>query len=293
MRRSFLIVAIAILALTGCVHHTPFEEEYYFQAMGEEGELVVTADLDKIRGSNKLNAVPTNAIIDRADRVSASLTPSEGTDAKDLSTYSIYGALEGNYGKLTGNTALSWSKEFDKASEYGITFYRSKEYGIEAGVPKSGILLFSNSSYANAYMKTISNRVTRIPDSVASRMASAHAALFVDSPKALFDIGFELPDSVLAKTDTAVFLVAEENDAVYLSAEINMADMQSARTLCTLLRNQTLQSLRRAGITPDFKDLSARFFYSDKTVVIDHMALDDEMAAKTRALIENAAGGLF
>ena len=50
MKKVFSILTLAaILTLTGCVHHTPFEEEYFFQAMGKDGEIVITADTTKLK----------------------------------------------------------------------------------------------------------------------------------------------------------------------------------------------------------------------------------------------------
>ena len=55
MRKSVLLLLplILLVLLTGCVHNSPFTDsgEYFFQAMGKDGEIVVTADTERLKES--------------------------------------------------------------------------------------------------------------------------------------------------------------------------------------------------------------------------------------------------
>ena len=44
-----LLVIIVMLVGTSCVHHYPYEPEYWFQALGEDGEYVLTADVKRLQ----------------------------------------------------------------------------------------------------------------------------------------------------------------------------------------------------------------------------------------------------
>ena len=68
MRKSLIILLLSVLVLSGCVHHSPYTSEYYFQAMGDEGELVVTLDAESIKDSSL--DVESNVILDRSERIS-------------------------------------------------------------------------------------------------------------------------------------------------------------------------------------------------------------------------------
>jgi len=224
MKKSiFPILLVAIMVLSSCVHHTPFKEEYYFQAMGESSELVLTADVDKLRNSS-LDVLPDTGIgktlFDRAERVSIGLMPKTVEKYPlDISDYDVYGGFEGNYGSFTVNTALSWSKEFEKQKTDGIKYYTNGT--ISAAVPKSGLLLFSTSSYKDAYEKTFSARTKLIEDEIAAQMANSTTAFFVRTPETLLDLGFELPDTAIKQIFTSYFMIDEvdksSDNQVFLS----------------------------------------------------------------------------
>ena len=60
--RFSAFIALALIVLTGCVHHTPYTEEYYFQSLGEPSEIVVTADLDKMKEGRFAALLPSDAL---------------------------------------------------------------------------------------------------------------------------------------------------------------------------------------------------------------------------------------
>ena len=291
MKKALILFALALL-FCSCVHKTPYKEEYYFQAMGDSSEIVVTADVEKLKESSLDVLGEGNIITERADRITVGLLP-EDTEVYPLpiEDYEINGAIEGNFGKLVTNTALAWSKEFEKEKEDGVKYYTNGI--IEAGVPKSGILLFSDTNYQNHYDRTYLNREKLISDEIAHDMAGAAASLYLNSPKTLLDIGFELPQTALSKISTCYFLINEREGELYMDGKLIMVDEGGAKTMNTLLRNQLLVSLRKSGVKFNVKDLAAYFTYDGVVVSINDFALQGDMAEKAQALVTQAVGSML
>ena len=291
MKKTLVFVALSLLFVS-CVHKTPYQEEFYFQAMGESSEVVITADVGKIKESS-LEILPEgNAVIDRTDRISVGLLP-ETTEVYPLpmESYSVNGALEGNFGKLVTNTALSWSKEFEKVKEDGVKYYTNGS--IEAGSPESGLVLFSDTSYMDHYDRTYLNREKLISDDIAYEMASSAAGLYLNTPETLIDLGFELPDTAIKKIERCSFLIDEVDGQLYMNGKLVMWEDGDAKTMNTLLRNQLLVSLRKSGVQFNVKDLAAYFTYESNVVSINDFALQGDMAAKAQALITDAVGSML
>lgn len=291
MRKILYLLVLSLLFIS-CVHKTPYQEEYYFQAMGDSSEIVVTADVNKIKDSS-LDVLPEdNIVIDRSDRITVGLLP-ETTDVYPLpmDSYQVNGALEGNFGKLVTNTALSWSKEFVKEKEDGLKYYTNGT--IKAAVPESGIVLFTDSSYKDHYERTYLNREKLISDEIASEMASSAAALYLNTPQTLLDIGFELPDTALKKIDRCYFLIDDVDGVLYMNGRMIMVDEGSAKTMNTILRNQLLVSLRKSGEKFNVKDLAGYFNYESSVVSISDFALKGDMADKAQTLVQEAVGSMI
>ncbi len=109
MKRLLLSFLVLVL-LTGCVHHTPFTTEYFYQALGESGEIVMTADTERIK-EGELDGVvdpglTDNTVVKKSTRISASFVP-------DGDGYITSGAVEGNISSFTTNTALAFSSAFN------------------------------------------------------------------------------------------------------------------------------------------------------------------------------------
>lgn len=294
MRRYVFPILVSIILLSSCVHKTPFGEEYYFQAMGESSEIVVTADVEKLRDTS-LDVIPDSGIgktlFDRADRVSIAMDPKTlDKYPLEISDYSLYGGFEGNYGSFVINTALSWSKEFHKEKTDGVKYYTNGS--ISVAVPKSGILLFSFDSYKDAYDKTILNRAKLIEDEIAKEMAASTASLFVRTPQTLLDLGFELPDSALKQIFTSYFMLDEVDGEIVMNGKLLMYDKSGARTMNTILRNQLLQSIKRSGEKVDLKAISNYFIYEENVVSINSFVLSGDMKDKALSLIDSALKGL-
>lgn len=295
MKRLSLIALALVLILTGCVHHTPFKDEYYFQSLGKSGEMVVTADLDKVRESSYASLLPNSGALDyaldRSERLTLSLVPKRN-DIYPLpfEYYEKAGALEGNLSKLAINTALNISKDFKKEKNDNIKYYTNDN--ISLAVAKNGILLFSEGSYKDFYDRTIENRVKLIDDEVASFMADSMFALFLNSPETLIDLGFELPQSVVTEIDTSYLGFSEVDGLLVLSGTLNMKSKSSARALSTLLRNQLLQDAKRSGEKVDLKALSAYFNYNEDVVTIAGYPLKGDMANRANDTLNKALEGL-
>lgn len=296
IKRYFIVLLSLALVLSSCVHHTPFEEEYYFQALGESSELVVTADVKKVENSSLQEVLPTDGlgktIVDRADRLNVALTPKVlDKYPLEISDYSLSGAVEGNFGSFTVNTALSWSKPFHKEKEDGVKYYT--DGNLSAAVPKSGILLFTDSDYVDFYKKTFSERVKLIEDEIAIKMADSTAALFVRTPQTLLDLGFELPDTALKQIYTSYFMIDEIDGQLLLNGYMIMYDKSGARTMNTILRNQIIQSIKRSGQKVDIKAIGGFFEYEENIVTISSFPLEGEMKERALSLISDSLKGLM
>ena len=166
MTRRLLPILILMLVLTSCMHQSPFRSEYYFQAMGREGDIVIT-----VNDSSLLSGFLPDEIIGRAVRISAVVNADGG----------IYGGAEGDFGYTGINALLDWAPEFRKVD--GDPFYfQARSSSFEAAVPESGLLLFSSVSYPEAYALTVSDRSLVIDDRTAAEMASHDAAVYMNHP---------------------------------------------------------------------------------------------------------------
>lgn len=253
MRRYLFLTVISILVLSGCVHHSPFLSEYYFQAMGDAGELVMTMDASSLKESSL--DIPENAILERSERISVAMNPEGSTlYPLPLSDWTIYGAAEGNFGKILVPTAISYMDGFERIKEDGVKYYSNGS--ISVGVPETGILLFSTGDYLEAKDKTLDNRSLLIPSELASDMAENLFSIYVSEPKTMMDLGFELPYAVLSGMNYALITVDETNERFFLSSVVDFKDERDAKTFTTLMRNMIVQEIRREGGKLDFKALS-------------------------------------
>lgn len=253
MRRYLFLTVISILVLSGCVHHSPFLSEYYFQAMGDAGELVMTMDASSLKESSL--DIPENAILERSERISVAMNPEESTlYPLPLSDWTIYGAAEGNFGKILVPTAISYMDGFERIKEDGVKYYSNG--AVSVGVPETGILLFSTGDYLEAKDKTLDNRSLLIPSDLASDMAENLFSIYVSEPKTMMDLGFELPYAVLSGMNYALITVDETNEGFFLSSVVDFKDERDAKTFTTLMRNMIVQEIRREGGKLDFKALS-------------------------------------
>jgi len=277
------------LVTTGCVHRTPFTDEYYFQAMGDPTELVVTLDLSKsdilygaavenASSGDKLGILGT--LLDRVDRVSMAFYEPVGivrdeNSVVDLSSYAFYGGIEGNIPRFITNTALLWTPGWEKVENDRTRFYRNPAMNLEVASPKNGLLLFSQGDYMKAFDTTYAKRETKIPLNLARRMASSLFGFYVTSPKAMLDIGLEIPTTVLMQMKTLLLMIEQTSTGkVVLQGSISMNTSKLANSLSILLKTAYISDKRRSK-TP-IGDLTDLFVLKEDTLQINNMDLSQE-----------------
>lgn len=292
-----LLVIIVMLVGTSCVHHYPYEPEYWFQALGEDGEYVLTADVKRLQnGEGKEIVDPSilsNPIASKASRISLSLIAEdkdEDTYPLPLSSFVVSGAIEGKYSPFIINNSLKFSGAI-KIKENGLTRYKSGAMSIYA--PMKNLILFSEGDYDYLYERTIGNRWKYIDDETASAMASSLFSLYVFSPETLVDIGFEIPQTVLSEMTRTCILFDEKDGVLVMSGRIETTGDGTARALSTLFKNQIVQEKRRNGEKLDTKALSGMFTTKERIVIIDGYPLSGEMKEKAKSLMTEGIGGLF
>ena len=292
-----LLVIIVMLVGTSCVHHYPYEPEYWFQALGEDGEYVLTADVTRLQnGEGKEIVDPSilsNPVASKASRISLSLIaedPDEDTYPLPLSSFVVSGAIEGKYSPFIINNSLKFSGSV-KVKENGLTRYKSGAMSIYA--PMKNLILFSEGDYDYLYERTIENRWKYIDDETASAMASSLFSLYVFSPETLVDIGFEIPQTVLSEMTRTCILFDEKDGVLVMSGRIETTGDGTARALSTLFKNQIVQEKRRNGEKLDTKALSGMFTTKERIVIIDGYPLSGEMKEKAKSLMTEGIGGLF
>ena len=276
-RLPAIIVLVGALALTGCVHQSPFtgESGYFFQAMGRDSEIVLTADTGRVKEEMPSLLTTGSSVMDelfdRSTRVSIAFYKDvyggEADYPADLADFDYYGGLEGNYGSFTINTALAWSSQFHKEKVDGVKYYTDDGHTIELAVPKSGLLLFASSSLFGIYVR---------------------------SPQTMIDLGFDLPYSVIVKMSDAILYVNGTADGGYvLNADITMQSEDLARTLLQLLRQQVLAELRRQGVRPDYQALSQQYMSEGRLVMIRDFELSEEQMGSLSSQITAISGGII
>ena len=292
-----LLVIIVMLVGTSCVHHYPYEPEYWFQALGEDGEYVLTADVTRLQnGEGKEIVDPSilsNPVASKASRISLSLIaedPDEDTYPLPLSSFVVSGAIEGKYSPFIINNSLKFSGSV-KVKENGITRYKSGAMSIYA--PMKNLILFSEGDYDYLYERTIENRWKYIDDETASAMASSLFSVYVFSPETLVDIGFEIPQTVLSEMTRTCILFDEKDGVLVMSGRIETTGDGTARALSTLFKNQIVQEKRRNGEKLDTKALAGMFITKERIVIIDGYPLSGEMKEKAKSLMTEGIGGLF
>ncbi len=287
MKRLLLSFLVLVL-LTGCVHHTPFTTEYFYQALGESGEIVMTADTERIK-EGELDGVvdpglTDNTVVKKSTRITASLIP-------DGDGYITSGAVEGNISSFTTNTALAFSSAFKKEKEDGVKWYTDSVMSLYS--PQNGVLLFSDGDYPSFYKRSYSEREMRIDDETAALMASAALSVYIFEPGSLRELGFEIPDTVTAEMTRTCLLINRRDGELKLSGWIETTSEGTARALNTLLRNQIIQEKRRAGEKLDYPSLSTIFVVDGSSVKITDYTLTGEMKEKAGNLVSEKIGGIL
>ncbi len=290
MTKALLPVLFLVL-LTGCVHHTPFTTEYFYQALGEKGEIVVTADTERIKDGELDEIIgdglKKNAFFSRSTRVSLSLEKTDGEEGE----YVTSGAVEGNISRFLTNTALRFSPQFSSEKDGGASYYSSGEVSLYS--PKNGVLLFTGGDYGKFYRRSYTERKMLIDDITASRMADSAVSLYIFEPEGLVDIGFEIPEAVIDEIERTCLLFDRVNGEIMLSGWFEMSSEGTARALNTLFRNQIIQDGKRSGEKLDYAALSVIFKVDGSFLRISGYALGGEMLEKARLMMNERLGGIL
>lgn len=285
---AFLI--FLVLIITGCVHHSPFDSEYFFQAMGKEAEVVVTVDASALK--EEKSELNENAVFARTDRVSVALDP-KNSDIYPLpiEDWNIYGALEGNFGTLLVPAVIDSMDGFDRVRGTDEKYYSNGKINI--GVPENGILLFSTSDYEKVVSDTIENRTILIPSEIANAMAEPLMAFYVNNPKTMISLGFDLPLATLTNISYALLTISVDNGVYYLSALIEFENERNAGTFTTLLRNMVVQEIRRSGGSLDFKALSQMIRTDGTRTIVENKELKSEEVDRYFNMALSLQGGVI
>ena len=282
---------------TSCVHHYPYEPDYWFQALGEDGEYVLTADVERLKNGEGEEivdpAILSNPVASKASRISLSLVAEENNEdvyPLPLSSFIVGGAIEGKYSPFVINNSLKFSGAI-KVKENGVTRYKSGSMSIYA--PMKNLILFTDGDYDYLYQKTIEDREKLIDDETAYLMASSLFSVYVFSPETLVDIGFEIPQTVLSEMTRTCILFDEKDGVMVMSGKIETTGDGTARALSTLFKNQIVQEKRRNGEKLDTKALSGMFTTKESVVLIDGYPLSPTMKEKAKSLMTEGIGGLF
>ena len=299
MKKSILslLVVVFVLVGTSCVHHYPYEPDYWFQAIGDDGEYVLTADVERLRNGEGEELIDpyflSNPVAAKASRISLSLIAKEGTEdvyPLPLSSFITSGAIEGKYSPLIINNSLKFSGSM-KVKENGVVRYTSGSMSVYA--PMKNLILFTDGDYSSFYQRTIEERDKLIDDETARAMASSLFSVYVFSPDTLVDIGFEIPQVVLSEMTRTCILFNEIDGVMVMSGRIETTGDGTARALTTLFKNQIIQETRRNGEKLDTKALAGMFATNDNIVLIADYPLSSSMKEKAKGIMTQGIGGLF
>lgn len=291
------MVVVFVLVGTSCVHHYPYEPDYWFQAIGDDGEYVLTADLERLRNGEGEELIDpsflSNPVAAKASRISLSLIAKEGTEdlyPLPLSSFITSGAIEGKYSPLIINNSLKFSGSM-KVKENGVVRYTSGSMSVYA--PMKNLILFTDGDYSSFYQRTIEERDKLIDDETARAMASSLFSVYVFSPDTLVDIGFEIPQVVLSEMTRTCILFNEIDGVMVMSGRIETTGDGTARALTTLFKNQIIQETRRNGEKLDTKALAGMFATNDNIVLIADYPLSSSIKEKAKGIMTQGIGGLF
>ncbi len=280
----FLLVGITLILTISCAHQNPFRDEYYYQALGNPGEVVLTIDAQKSAQVFDLSNSPMQpflALLDRIDRVSLALY--RDNDASPEDPLKFYGGAEGNIPSFLTNTALLYDKSFEKVEEGTQHYYRNSTLGLDVYSPRSGLLLFASDEYMKAYTQSYKSRTTKIERTLADRMGNALFGFYGEGSQNLIDIGLEIPESVLAKTlSMTVVFNTDENDEIVLGAIFNMETDALAKSLSILLKTKYISDKRRNR--EPLGDLTGLFELEGSYVHINGMQLTDAQTESIMSL---------
>ena len=271
MKKILILGVLILLLLCSCRTTKPFGDEQYYQALGMDGDIVVTLNSNLFDVKQYIEA--DNALIDfvtsRMTRFSVALTEQEDN------SYDYYGAVEGSFSKTLVNTALKvggLSKQKD--NEAKLNFYVDEGSGLQFAIPVKDVVLFSSTSVVENYNQTFKDRVKRISDEQALKMACSQIGIYIANPKTMFDLGFDIPQSAYDNI-ASVLLVMDDN---YVSADFKLKTQELADSFSIIIRSSYVTKLKQEGQKVDIVALKEMFTQElDKVSVKDYEFTEEQL----------------
>ncbi|AEC01751.1 hypothetical protein [Parasphaerochaeta coccoides] len=268
-----LVLSMMTLLLSGCVHTSPFSkgEEFYFQALGDADHVVATMDVPATRdllassslASSRLGSGSADVLLDKAERLSVTFSRMETSDDWDYR-----GAFEGDYSRFLLNMALKSQNDLTRNKVDGVTWFEDAS-GMQFGVPKNGIVLFSTKDWESHYQNTLVSRSLTIPADIARNMAAADIGIYLNAPRSVPLFIFDVPAALLMQTSEAYFTITLADDGTgALDGVVRMHDPRLANSLSMLVRSQHITTLRRDGQKIDIPSLQGMFTPEGDVLVI-------------------------
>ena len=297
IRSSFLIVmASFVLVLASCAHTTPFKDRMYIQSFGTDGQLVLTVNAQcfDVEGFASENEVALDSqvqyIADRMTRLSLVLFDRSGEYndyPADYRTLDFDGAIEGDYSKALLNAALKLGGALtEQKSEIGLRFFTDEQSGIQAAVPKNGVILFSSSDVEANYEKAFGAGASGngpdkvISDEKAQKLASSMFGVYVSNPKTMLDIGLDVPKSSLENIEYILIMIDTET----LSVDFKLKSESLAKSFSVIVKASYVGDLRREGLAIDFEQLKSQFVQELDMVYIRDLGLTDQQRDAVKAV---------
>ena len=174
-----------------------------------------------------------------------------------------------------------------------LPIYTNTEGSLNLAFPQNGILLFASDSYPQAYEESIKNRQLYINTEDATSMASSVVSCYVQDPKTMIDLGFDLPLSVLLQMHKALVSVVEKEGVYYLEGKLEMRSEKLAKTMLTLLRNIEIQRLKKEGEKPNYAILGAMYLQDGAFIQIAPKQLANTEVKTFVDKLSIISGGVF
>lgn len=289
--RSSILIALTsfVLVLASCAHTTPFKDRMYIQSFGTDGQLVLTVnaqsfDVEEFASENDVTLdSQVQYIADRMTRLSIVLFDRTGEYRDYPANYGALdfdGAIEGNYSKALLNTALKLGGALtEEEGESGLRFFTDEQSGIQAAVPKNGVILFSSSDIEANYEKAFgSDKV--ISDEKAQKLASSMFGIYVSNPKTMLDIGLDVPQSALENIEYILIMMDTET----LSVDFKLKSESLAKSFSVIVKASYVGDLRRDGLPIDFEQLKSQFVQELDMVYIRDLGLTDQQRDAVKAV---------
>nr|WP_321263786.1 hypothetical protein [uncultured Sphaerochaeta sp.] len=269
---------LLVLFLSSCATTARKEVPYFdFQGMADSGVIVVTVDAQKESELIKGVFADMQEFADRAERISLSLSPRLDTYPLEVEELDAYGVVEGDYPKWLANTSMMYSRELKRQyAQDDLTYFQQKEGELSIYAPNNDKILFTNTEYPEVYeLYDAERKLIDLP--TANDMASSNIAVYSLEPETFFDLGLELPDTVITQAKVMLLLINQKEDGGYsLDAYITMDTPKLATTLSQMVRTGYLARLKREKIPFKIADLMKMFLIEDDLVTIKHMDLGEE-----------------